>query len=184
MADGTHNVRARDAVDRILAAWARERPELDTAPAAIIGRIGRLRWHFDAGLERTFRRYGLTRATFDVLAALRRSGRPYRLPQKEVMDALMRTSGTTSFRIDRLESAGLVRRDPDPDDGRGVLVTLTKKGLRLIDVVAPAHLANEAQMVAGLSPSERATLVKLLRKLLLAFERPNADVENAIPVDG
>jgi len=161
---------ARDAVDRIVAAWARERPELDTAPAAIVGRVGRLRWYFDAGLERTFRRFGLTRAAFDVLAALRRSGHPYRLPQKVLMGALMRTSGTTSFRIDRLESQGLVRREPDPDDGRGVFVTLTKKGLRLVDVVAPVHLANEDQLIAALSTEERALLITLLRKLLVTFE--------------
>lgn len=168
--DGPHDDAARDAVDRIVAAWARERPELDTTPAAIVGRVGRLRWYFDSGLERTFRRFGLTRAAFDVLAALRRSGQPYRLPQKDLMGALMRTSGTTSFRIDRLESQGLVRREPDPDDGRGVFVTLTKKGLRLVDVVAPVHLANEDQLIAALSTEERALLVTLLRKLLVRFE--------------
>ena len=86
------------------------------------------------------------------------------------MGALMRTSGTTSFRIDRLESQGLVRREPDPDDGRGVFVTLTKKGLRLVDVVAPVHLANEDQLLAALSTEERALLVILLRKLLVRFE--------------
>ncbi len=181
--DGTHDAPAEDAVDRIVAAWARERPELDTAPAEIVGRIGRLRWYLDGGLERTFRRFGLTRAAFDVLAALRRSGLPYRLPQKVLMGALMRTSGTTSFRIDRLESQGLVRREADPDDGRGVFVALTKKGLRLVDSAAPAHLANEAQLLAALSAEERVTLVTLLRKLLLSFEAPNppSATEDASP---
>ncbi len=164
---------SRDAVDRILAAWKRECPELDTAPAAIVGRIGRVRWHLDAGLERTFARFGLTRATFDVLATLRRSGKPYRLPQKTLMDAVMRTSGTMSFRVDRLESDGLVRRGPDPNDGRGVLVALTKKGMRLIDTVAPAHLANEDRLLDALSSADRAALVALLRKLLLSFEAPD-----------
>lgn len=173
--DGPPDEAARDAVDGMVAAWARERPDLDTAPAAIVGRIGRLGWYFDVALERTFRRFGLTRAAFDVLAALRRTGLPYRLPQKVLMGALMRTSGTTSFRIDRLESQGLVRREPDPDDGRGVFVALTKKGLRLIDLVAPAHLANEGQLLAALSTAERTTLVTLLRKLLLSFETPSVD---------
>ncbi len=168
--DGTRDTRARDAVARIVEAWARERPELDTAPAALIGRIGRLRWYLDAGLERTFERFGLNRAAFDVLAALRRSGRPYRLPQKVLMGALMRTSGTTSLRIDRLETAGLVRREPNPDDGRGVYVALTNRGVRLVDAVAPAHLANEEQLLAALSTTERATLAMLLRKLLLSLE--------------
>ncbi len=177
--DRAQDAAGRDAVDRIVAAWARERPELDTAQAAIVGRVGRLRWYFDAGLERMFRRYGLTRAAFDVLAALRRSGRPYRPPQKELMGALMRRSGTTSFRVDRLESQGLVRREPDPHDGRGVFVALTTKGLRLVESAAPAHLANEEQLLSALSTAERKTLVTLLRKLLLSPETPNLDAVKA-----
>lgn len=160
----------RDWVDRVIADWARERPDLDTAPAAIVGRLGRLCAFLDAGLEREFRRHGLTRAGFDVLAALRRAGAPYRLPQKAVMGALMRTSGTTSFRIDRLERQGLVRREPDPEDRRAVFVALTAAGLRLVDDVAPAHLANEDRLLAALGPAERDTLVGLLRTLLLSFE--------------
>ncbi len=84
----------------------------------------------------------------------------------------MRTSGTTSFRIDRLELAGLVRREPDPQDRRGAFVSLTRKGERLFDAVAPTHLANEAKLVSGLSGTEGETLAALLRKLLLTFERP------------
>jgi DNA-binding MarR family transcriptional regulator len=160
-----------DAVDRILAEWARERPELDTAPAAIIGRLGRLHSHLDSRLERVFKQFGLTRSGWDVLAALRRAGKPYRLPQKALMGALMRASGTTSFRIDRLESRGLVRRIADPNDGRGVIVALSAAGLRLADAVAPVHLANEAEILRVLTPAEQAAMVPLLRKLLLSLEQ-------------
>jgi DNA-binding MarR family transcriptional regulator len=160
----------RDQVDRIIAGWAREWPELDTSPAAIVGRVGRLVRHFDAGLTRTFKRFGLTRADFDVLAALRRSGAPYRLPQKALMNELMRQSGTTSFRVDRLERAGFVRRSPDPRDKRGAFVTLTHKGRGRFEAVAPVHLANENGMLGSLSRRERQTLISLLRRLLLSFE--------------
>ena len=162
----------QDRVDHIVAEWARERPELDTSPAAIVGRVGRLAAFFDAGLAQTFKQFGLTRAGFDVLAALRRNGVPYRLPQKMLMHALMRTSGTMSFRIDRLEQDGLVRRKGNPDDKRGVFVQLTPSGKRLVDAAAPVHLANEERMLAALSPREREQLVGLLRKLLLSFETP------------
>jgi DNA-binding MarR family transcriptional regulator len=165
----------RDWVDHVLADWARERPDLDTAPAAIVGRVGRLSAFLDAGLERTFRPFGLSRADFDTLATLRRSGAPYRLPQKTVMRELLRTSGTISFRIDRLERAGLVRREPDPADGRGVLVALTAEGLRLVETVAPVHLANEERLLRALAPAERAILIRLLRTLLLGLEASPSD---------
>lgn len=161
-------------MDRVREAWARAWPGLDTSPAAVIGRIGRLGVYLDAGLERAFRRYGLSRAGWDVLAALRRAGPPYRLPQKALMGELMRASGTVSFRIDRLERAGWVRQEPDPTDGRNVFVTLTSEGHRLVDDVAPAHLANEERLLAALSPAERDTLSALLRTLLLSFEGPSS----------
>jgi len=176
--DGRRPVR-RDWVDGVMDAWVRERPELDTAPAEIVSRLGRLSAFLDAELERLFHRYGLSRAGFDVLATLRRAGAPYRLPQKAVMTATLRTSGTTSFRIDRLENQGLVRREPDLVDRRGVFVTLTEEGLRLVDTVAPVHLANEDRLLAALAPAERGALVGLLRTLLVSFERAPSEHEAA-----
>ncbi len=163
--DGLH-----DHVDRVRAAWAREAPDLDTAPVAIVGRIGRLGVYVNARLERTFRRYGLSRASWDVLATLRRTGPPYRLSQRALMGELMRASGTVSFRIDRLEQAGWVRRESDPSDGRNVFVVLTEPGKRLVETVAPAHLENEKQLLAALSTDEQAALAALLRTLLHGFE--------------
>src|SRR4029453_16987554 len=136
----------RDQVDRIIAGWAREWPDLDTSPAAIVGRVGRLTRFFDAGLTRTFKRFGLTRADFDVLAALRRSGPPYRLPQKALLNEFMRPSGATSVRVGRA---------PDARDKRGAFGTLTDKGGRRFDAVAPVHLANENRMLEALSARER-----------------------------
>ncbi|MBA3945217.1 MAG: MarR family transcriptional regulator [Herpetosiphonaceae bacterium] len=163
-----------DWVDHVLAEWAQERPDLETAPVAIVARVGRLATLLDAGLAQTFKRFGLSRAGFDILATLRRSCAPYRLPQKALMQALLRTSGTVSFRIDRLERMGLVRREADPADARGVLVSLTERGEHLFDTVAPAHLANEAQLVAALTPEEQTILVALLRRLLVRFESAKA----------
>jgi DNA-binding MarR family transcriptional regulator len=174
-----HSGQRRDRVDQMIEEWAREWPDLDTSPAAIIGRLGRLTTFLDAGLEQAFRPYGLSRAGFDVLAALRRSGAPYRIPQKSLMGALMRTSGTVSFRIDRLERDGLVRREMDPTDRRNVFVSLTPEGKRLMEIVAPVHLANESRLLAALAPTERAALIELLRTLLLWFESPTIDDEAA-----
>jgi DNA-binding MarR family transcriptional regulator len=161
---------ASDHVDRLRAAWAREWPELDTAPVAVVARVGRLARHLDRGLERVFAEHGLTREGFDVLAGLRRAGAPYRLTPTELYRSLMRTSGAMTNRLKRLEDAGLVRRVADPADGRVSLVELTPKGRRLFERVAPLHLANERAMLAALDDAEREQLAALLRKLLTRFE--------------
>jgi DNA-binding MarR family transcriptional regulator len=159
-----------DWVDHALDDWARERPDLDTATVGVVGRVGRVAQCLDAGLARAFRRFGLTRADFDALATLHRSGPPYCLAQKALMQALLRTSGTISVRVDRLERQGMVRRQPDPRDARGSLVALTDKGRRRLDDVLPVHLANEARLLSALTHEERDLLAQLLRKLLVSFE--------------
>ena len=71
-------------------------------------------------------------------------------------------------RIDRVEALGLVERLPDPHDRRGTLVALTREGLKTVDAAVVAHLANEERLLGALSPAERGTLARLLRKLLLS----------------
>ena len=159
----------RDYVGRLISSWQSERPDLDVDPVAIVYRVGRLAAYFGAEVERVFQRSPITSADFAVLASLRRSGRPYQLTQRQLMDALRLTSGTVSVRIDRLAEHGLVRRDPAPDN-RGVLVTLTDEGARAFDAVAPEHLANEARLVAALDPHQQSALAALLQSLLVEYE--------------
>jgi DNA-binding MarR family transcriptional regulator len=165
------NPQTHDHVDRAIAQWTEVRPDLDLAPASVVQRLGRALAYIDAGVNRRLEEFGLTRASWDVLAALRRSGPPHRLSPTELYLSLMRTSGAMTHRLMRLERAGLVRRVPDPDDGRGMLVELTARGLRLTDRVAPEHLANESALLEPLSGEERTELAALLRKLLLVYER-------------
>lgn len=165
-----------DSIDRLLADWARERPDLNFSPVGVINRLARVRAHVDAALLEVFRGFGLTSADFRVIAALRRAGVPYRLPQARLMSQLALTSGTISVRIDRLVLCGFVTREADPDDRRGQRVRLTADGLRLFDQIAPAHLANEDRLLSSLTPAERDTLALLLRKLLVSFESGSVQV--------
>jgi DNA-binding MarR family transcriptional regulator len=162
-------------VDNVIAQWADERPDLDTRPFAIVGRIGRAGHLLDAAVEAKLGQHGLSRWSWDVLAALRRSGPPYRLTPSALYRSLMRTSGAVSNRLKRLEQQRLVRRVPDPADGRGVLVELTPAGKRLVDSVIAEHLENERRLVAGLSRAEQRELGNLLRKLLLTLEPEERD---------
>ena len=159
----------RDGVDLILEQWRRERPDLDPSPIGVIGRISRLARELEQRLEPVYREHGLEPGWHDVLATLRRTGPPYRLRPTEFSSALMLTSSGTTKRLDRLEQAGLIERAPDPEDRRGILITLTDKGRELIDSVTDAHLANERRLLAALSESEQARLADLLRKLQLGL---------------
>lgn len=161
-----------DHVSRLIAEWRKERPDLPVEPVAVVYRIARLAAHLTAEVERLFAESRISGADFALLANLRRSGAPYQLSQRQLMDALRLTSGTISVRVDRLCTRDLVRREADPDDGRGVLVTLTDRGERFVDEVAPKHLANEARLVAALSRDEQAQLARLLQILLVEFEGP------------
>lgn len=163
----------RDYVARLISGWHAERPDLEVDPVAIVYRVGRLAAYFAAEVDRVFQGAEITSADFAVLASLRRSGHPYRLTQRQLMDALRLTSGTVSVRIDRLAERGLVRRGPAPD-ARGVLVTLTDAGARAFDALAPEHLANEARLVAALDPQQQSTLAALLQSLLVEYE-PGVD---------
>src|SRR3954447_4798804 len=163
-----------DHVDLIVEQWGRERPELDLAPVEVVARLGRAARLLDDGMERLFAEPGLTRASGDVRASLRRAGAPYRLSPTQLYRALMRTSGAMTNRLRGLEHDGLIRRVPDPGDGRGMLVELTAKGRDLVDRVAGEHLANERRMLAGLSDARQKQLAGLLRELLLSLEPESA----------
>lgn len=159
-----------DYVEGLVTDWRAERPDLDVKPLEVVYRVFRLAAKLRAEVERGFSGTGVSSADFAVLANLRRAGAPYRLSQRQLMDRLNLTSGTVSVRIDRLADSGLVCRQPDPQDRRGVLVSLTEAGEELFDALAPRHLANEARLVAALAPAEQAELARLLQIVLVEFE--------------
>ncbi len=159
-----------DPVNKILAQWQRERPDLDVSPMEIIGRMGRLAKYLERAIQETFSEFGLTIGEFDVLAALRRCGQPYQLSPTELFNTLMVSSGGMTHRLDRLEQAELVKRIPDPSDRRGTRIELTDKGLNVIDKAVETHVVNEHRILSVLEASEREALAQLLRKLLASFE--------------
>jgi DNA-binding MarR family transcriptional regulator len=165
----------RDHVQHVLEQWRRETPKLKRSPFAIVGRISRLAQLLQAELEPVFAAHGVNGGEFDVLAALRRAGRPYRLSPTEISTALIVTSGGMTKRLNVLEDRGLIRRQPDPRDGRSTAVSLTREGKRLVDAILPEHAANEERLVSGLSAQDRAKLARLLESLAIALDdRGNA----------
>jgi DNA-binding MarR family transcriptional regulator len=157
-----------DDVDRIVAQWARERPELATEAMAVFGRIYRIARLVGDGQEAVYGAFGINRGEFDVLATLRRSGAPYQLSPKALATSMMLTSGGMTGRLDRLERAGLVARSPDPADRRGLVITLTDAGRALVDDAVAAGLEAQRTVLDRLPARSRTQLNTLLRDLLAA----------------
>jgi DNA-binding MarR family transcriptional regulator len=159
-----------DEVDRLVAAWRTERPDLDTEPLHVLSRVSRLARHLDRARRAVFTAHEIESWEFDVLTALRRAGPPYELSPGRLLRATLVTSGTMTNRIDRLESAGLVRRNPDPQDKRGVLVRLTEAGRTQVDTTFADLVDRERGLLGSLSADDRRTLAGLLRSLLVPFD--------------
>ncbi|HVT67276.1 MAG TPA: MarR family transcriptional regulator [Trebonia sp.] len=160
----------RDEVDDLVAAWRKQRPDLDVAPLQVLSRVSRLARHLDIARRGAFAAHGLETWEFDVLSALRRAGPPFQLTPGALLRATLVTSGTMTNRIDRLAAAGLVTREPDPRDRRGVLVTLSERGQAVVDAAFTDLLDREQALLAFLGPEQRQVLADLLRSLLVPFD--------------
>ncbi|MFF7127626.1 MarR family transcriptional regulator [Streptomyces sp. NPDC008240] len=156
----------RDPVDAIIDQWAAVRPDLDTKAMEVFGRIYRLSRAMGDRMEKAYAPYGIGRGEFDVLATLRRSGEPFTLSPRQLSATLMLTTGGMTGRLDKLERAGLLRRSPDPHDRRGLQVTLTEKGLDVIDQAVGAGLAVQTAALSSLDTEQADQLASLLRELL------------------
>jgi DNA-binding MarR family transcriptional regulator len=159
-----------DDVDRLIAAWQRERPELDISPMHVLSRVTRLALHLDRARKEAFADHGLEPSDFDVLSALRRAGDPYHLSPGQLVQETLVTSGTMTNRVDRLVRKGLVERLPDPADRRGVKVRLTPEGRSAVDGALDALIGRERELLAGLPADDAAGLADALRTLSRPFD--------------
>jgi DNA-binding MarR family transcriptional regulator len=159
-----------DQIDEVLGSWRSTRPSIDTGPLEVTGRLSRIGPLLGRRQEAVFSRFGVNRGEVGALSALRVSGPPHRLSPTRLGRGLMLSSAGVTSRIDRLERRGLVRRLPDPDDRRGVIVELTDEGGRLVDEAVAAVAESDRQLLARLDADEIAQLQALLKKLLASLE--------------
>ncbi len=153
----------QDLLDQLIADWKHERPDLDAAAMQIVGRTINLAGKLRSSANQALKPFELHYTDFDVLATLRRSGKPYRKTPTELSQLVLLTSGAMTAAIHRLEKRGLVSRAPDPSDGRAMAVVLTVEGVRLVDKAVASRFAEAETAVAALSPEDRARLAELLR---------------------
>lgn len=155
-----------DEVDELVAAWGRERADLDLGPVEVFSRISRLARQLDLARREAFAEHSLEGWEFDVLAALRRAGAPYELTPGQLTRETLVTSGTMTNRVDRLATRGLVTRAPDPNDRRGVRVQLTTEGRAAVDAAFEALIDRERDLLGHLPHQERGRLATLLKVLM------------------
>ena len=160
----------KDAVDEMLDQWSQERPDLDTTSLGVAVRVMTLYRSFSRQAARALEPLELELWEYDVLSALRRQGRPYSLPATGLARETGLSSGAMTNRIDRLEKRGLVRRKPDPNDRRGVNVSLTAKGRELIDDAIQYRLDSARDSLQALSSAQQRELARLLRVAVLTSQ--------------
>jgi DNA-binding MarR family transcriptional regulator len=166
--DAADDVEADD-IDRMLEVWAREIPDLDPLTEGIVERIQILAKSFDRSMDETLAEFGLDRRTINLLGRLRAHGAPYRRSPGQLATEMRLSSGAMTNRLDRLETAGLIRRLPDPNDRRGTLVEPTEAGHATWDRTLNTQAKREARVGTVLSPAEREEVHRLLRRLMRAF---------------
>jgi DNA-binding MarR family transcriptional regulator len=167
-----------DEVDVIVDAWKRERPDVDVSAMQVLSRVSRLARHLDRARKQAFAAHDLETWEFDVLAALRRAGSPYDLSPGRLVAETLVTSGTMTNRVDRLVARGLVERRPDPDDRRGVLVSLTATGRRTVDAALDELLVHEREILGSLDQKDVdrvADALRILAHRVASTNRPRND---------
>jgi DNA-binding MarR family transcriptional regulator len=162
---------ADDTTDQVLSGWNQARPDLGVEALQVTARLSRIGPHLARRQEEVFGRFGLNRGEVGLLSSLRIS-EPHRLSPTRLARGLMLSSAGVTSRIDRLERRGFVRRLPDPNDRRGVIIELTDAGLDIVDAAVAANSVSDRQLLERLEPDELMTLEGLLRKLLAGLEIP------------
>lgn len=161
----------RDLVDERIDAWVADLPGIEPEVEGIVERIQHLEKAIRRMLDDTLAEFGLNVGEWTVLGSLRRAGEPYRRSPGRLAKSFGLTTGAMTNRLDRLEAEALIRRLPDPDDRRGVIVELTPKGREVWESAVGAQAAKEMFVASALNEREQKQLNRLLRRLMLAAQR-------------
>ena len=160
----------KDLIDNLVADWKKERPELDASAMLVVGRILKLGKMLEKRMDKVLKDTAIGYSDLDVLATLRRSGKPFELTPTELMQSVLITSGAMTALLDRLAKLDLIYRSVDKKDSRVKRAGLTKKGIKTIDKAIEDRFQDAEETVSNLSKSEQANLAEILKKMTLDFE--------------
>lgn len=160
----------KDRVDRLSDEWAVRAAHLDIRPWQVWGRITRINDIFLLKLNKILAQNDLSYSELQTLGALIVSGPPYELNPNTISRHNLLTSGGMTNVLTRMEKKGLITRRKDARDRRGVIVSVTERGLDIFETVIVAENAIEHRLIKGLSETERTVIAVVLRKLLLSID--------------
>ena len=146
-------------------------PDLDLEVEGIVDRIGGIHRRINRMLDETLAETGLDHTEYKALSHLSHTGPPFRSTPGRLAKRMDLSSGAMTNRLDRLEEANLIRRLPDPEDRRSIVVEITDHGRKAIQETVGTQAQKEALVAAALTPREQKQLNGLLRKVMLELER-------------
>ncbi len=161
----------KDLIDALIADWNRERPDLNVDAMQIVGRVMKLGKIFENRASLALKENGIYYTDLDVLATLRRSGKPYQLTPKQLMESVVITSGAMTALLNRLTKLELIYRAADENDGRISLAGLTEKGKKIIDEAIKKRFDEAKNSIQILNKKEQEDLSILLKKLLIELDQ-------------
>lgn len=176
--------RTVDSTATILSQWSRQRSDLNLEPLGMFIGLAHVYWLTTPRIENLMAGHGITRGIFDVLTTLRRVGKPFTLAPSQITRSLLLSPAGLTGRLERLEQEKLVVRLPDPNDGRGLRVRLTAKGLRLVDRILPQLIELERTLASGLTARQTAQLTELLDVWVRSFQSPDRNRLDRQPRSG
>lgn len=134
----------------------------ETAALGAFVKLMRAAESVSADVHSSFSELGLTISQFGVLEALYHIGP---LCQKELAGKILKSSGNMTMVVGNLEKRGLLTRTRSDEDGRYFVITLSKKGKKLIQKVFPGHVKRIEERMSRLSADEIKEFSRLCRKL-------------------
>jgi DNA-binding MarR family transcriptional regulator len=147
-----------------------EYPDADPASTELMATLVRTGFVLTSELDRAVAAsIGINQAATNTLAVV--EGADGLLTPSEISDRTLISSATMTSTLDRLEARGWVRRIPNPEDRRSVLVEITDEGRELCDRFLPGIHAIERSVMSELDPDERKRLLELLEKVLAGAAR-------------
>ncbi|HEY3737779.1 MAG TPA: MarR family transcriptional regulator [Jatrophihabitans sp.] len=142
--------------------WPEEEPEVYASMRAITS-IMRAQQVLQQKLDGLLRPWGINFSRFETLVLLTHSSTGA-LPLSVLGERLQVHATSVTNVVDRLEAAGLVRREPNPKDGRGVLATITEQG-RKVTAAATRVLNDEQFGLSSLNMDQQQVIFDVFRKL-------------------